>query len=221
MLQDYLALIQQQPSLFTNEGAALKIITDPEQILEWQNGPGKFLPIGIVLDDKYILGIRDLVEDSEGNRYGYIRIVNRADLKSGQSVAVIPIFQNKIVLIEHFRHATRKMHYEIPRGFGEPDTPGRDNAMLELSQEIGGTVQEENLIKLGNYHCNTGMESMAVELYYADLTSYTIPEKAEAILKIQEVRVDQLEQMIRDDQITDGFTIAAYTRAKLAGLLNF
>jgi hypothetical protein len=46
-----------------------------------------------------------------------------------------------------------------------------------------------------------------------------LPNELEGIKSILWVTVAELEAMIRDGAITDGFTIAAFTRARLKGLI--
>jgi ADP-ribose pyrophosphatase len=51
------------------------------------------------------------------------------------------------------------------------------------------------------------------------LTFNTSGDAQEGIQQLQTVEVEEFEKMIRDNKITDSFTIAAYTRAKLNQLL--
>jgi len=61
------------------------------------------------------------------------------------------------------------------------------------------------------FHCD--------DLFFAEVETYGSAEAQEAIAEIIATTVPEFERMIRDDEITDGFTLAAYTRAKLKGLL--
>jgi ADP-ribose pyrophosphatase len=75
------------------------------------------------------------------------------------------------------------------------------------------------LVDLGILYSNTGIQGDAVRLFYAKLSSVGKPARSEGIESFRWVSVAGLEAMMRDGEITDGFTIAAYTRAKLRGLL--
>jgi ADP-ribose pyrophosphatase len=130
----------------------------------------------------------------------------------------LPKLKGKLLLLHNFRHATRSWHYEIPRGFGEPGVDSEDQAHFEIKEETGGKIGE--LIDLGDYFNNTGIEGNRVKLYLAELSSISDPNTAEGIESYKWVTVDQLEEMIATGEITDGFTIAAYTRAKLRGFLE-
>jgi hypothetical protein len=77
---DYYELIEKHPDLFRNQDARLVIITDREKIGAWQEQkrrelkkkglPLDWAEIGVILDDPYILFIRDLVQFPDGSRRG-------------------------------------------------------------------------------------------------------------------------------------------------------
>lgn len=226
-LEEYFSLLQSNPLIFKNENAPLKIITDPDTILTWQKErraelqrkglPTEWAEIGIVIEDPYVLLIRDLVEFPDSTRNGYIRFVNRANFSGGQGVAVIAIIGDKILLLRQFRHATRSWHLEIPRGYGEPGVPADKQAANELQEEISAEIGE--IIDLGVMHNNSSFEGQPVHLFFARLNSIGKLALQEGIDRSILVTSSELEALIRDGGITDGFTIAAYARAKLAGLI--
>jgi dTDP-4-dehydrorhamnose 3,5-epimerase len=108
-------------------------------------------------------------------------------------------------------------HWEIPRGFGEPHLSAQDNAIKEIKEEINGEI--EKLIDLGEYHSNTGIESFSVRLFLSHISKAADVQVDEGIAYYKFFTVPTFEKMIQTQEITDGFTIAAYTRAKLQGLL--
>lgn len=224
---EYQRLIEEFPALFDNRKATLKLVTDRAAIEAWQGMqrkqlrgsslPTSWADIGVILDDPYIIVLRDLVEFHDGHRNGYIRIINRADLSGGRGSVVLPMLEGRIILLVQYRHATRAWHLEVPRGFGEPGISAAEQARREIREEIGGEIDE--LLDLGFMHNNTGMEASRVQLFLARLRSIKEPNQAEGIGDFQLATVDQFEQLIRDAELTDGFSIAAYARAKLRGLL--
>ena len=223
----YQRILETNPYLFDNENALLSIVLDQKIINEWQakredelkqkNLPVEWAKIGVLVDDTYNILIRDLVKFPNGIMYGYIRSVTAASLRGGHGVVVLPEYQGKIMLLHQYRHPTRKWHYEIPRGYGEPNTPSVENAHKEVEEETGGKVEE--LVSLGEFHNNTGYEFASVALFYAKLASVGKPEINEGIESFVWLTVKELEEWIADETITDGFTIAAYTKAKLKGLI--
>lgn len=227
-INDYASIRRLLPSLFDNSNALIKIIEDDKDILEWQEKRRKTLQergdsqswanIGLVFDDPSILVLRDLVEFPGGYRNSYIRIYNRAYLEGGAAgVVVLPEKDGKILLFQHYRHATRKRHWEIPRGFGKPGINAKTQAINEVREEINGDVAE--LFEIGIVYNNTGLEGNPINLFLARMASVGEMETQEGIENPIWVSIPELEKMIADGEINDGFTIAAYTRAKLKGLI--
>jgi ADP-ribose pyrophosphatase len=227
MIQEYIDFGKRHPELFNNEQAMLKLEMDPNAIAAWRdikrkelsekNLPLEWADIGIILNDRYILILRDLVEFPDGRKGSYFRVLNQADLRGGQGAVVLPAMNGKYLLLRQYRHPTRSWSYEVPRGFGEPGVPAEQQAENEVSEETQGEIAE--LIDLGIYHSNTGLEGNKAKLFYANLKSIGKPAQAEGIESYRWVSLSELEEMIATAKITDGFTIAAYTRAKLRGIL--
>lgn len=68
-------------------------------------------------------------------------------------------------------------------------------------------------------HNNSSFEGQPVHIFFARLNSIGKPARQEGIDRLVLVTSSELEALIHEDKITDGFTIAAYARAKLAGLI--
>jgi ADP-ribose pyrophosphatase len=217
ILDEYFNLIQQYPSLIKPNDAPLKIITDRKIIEKWQES-NKEKEIGVLLQDKYITIIRDLVEFPDGSMAGYNRIINTASFNKGSVGSVIlPVKDRKILLIKIFRHPTRQWSLEIPRGFGESNLTPEEIARKEIKEEIGGEI--EKVVDLGEFYNNTGLEGNNVHIYLAYLGNVGKPRNAEGIEEIIWVSLKKMEDMIAKSEISDGFTIVAYTRAKLNNLI--
>ncbi|UUU22181.1 NUDIX hydrolase [Streptomyces sp. DSM 40750] len=205
-----------------------KLIIDPEIILAWQarnissqslDGDAFDNPaIGVIWEDAYVLVIRDLVQLPNGNITPYIRVVGTASIQGATGVAVLAHMKGNFLLLQHFRHATRSWHLEIPRGFGTVGIGPEENARKELLEEAGGEVSDE-LLDLGPMHSDTGMLETEVRLFWAPLRSAGKPENSEGIACLKWVEVEELAQLIATGEISDSFTIAAFTRARLRGLL--
>lgn len=227
MIQEYIEFAKRHPELFSNDQAMFKLEMDTNEIAAWRDNrrkelgdkklPLEWADIGIILNDQKILILRDLVKFPDGHKGSYFRVMNQADLRGGQGAVVLPTMNGKYLLLRQYRHPTRSWSYEVPRGFGEPGVPAEQQAEDEVRQETQGDIAE--LIDLGIYHSNTGLEGNKVKLYFAKLKSIGKPAQNEGIESFHWVSLNELENMIATGKITDGFTIAAYTRAKLRGLL--
>jgi len=224
----YEEIRKSSPSLFNNSDGLIKIIADEKEISDWQEQKRNDLKTkeknlewadtGVVFDDPFVVILRDLVEFPGGFRNGYIRLYNRAYLEGGAAgVVMLPEMDGKLLLMHQFRHATRSWHWEIPRGFGEPGVEAEDQARAEIEEEISGEIAE--LTNLGLFFNNTGLEGNPIYLFLAKMSSIGEPKLKFGVDKFIWVSVSELEKMIADGDITDGFTIAAYTKAKLKGLI--
>jgi ADP-ribose pyrophosphatase len=226
-MNDYKRMMIQHPSLFRNDDALLRIISDSETITDWertkgrelqsQDSPVEWAKIGIILDDPFFIVFRDLVEFPDGTKRGYSRVVNRADLEGGQGVVVMPVLDDKLLLLRQFRHPTRSWHFEFPRGYGEPGISPEENAAKELYEETGGTASR--LTPIGKLHSNSGFEATPVSLFMASLASIGEPEAAEGISSFEWLSCRQFEEWVATGKVTDCFSIAAYSQAKFQGLL--
>jgi ADP-ribose pyrophosphatase len=132
-------------------------------------------------------------------------------------VVILPLLANRVVLIRHFRHATRQWHLELPRGFGSPNSTPETDARRELLEEIGAEATE--LIDLGRLHPDTGMDNSSVCLFAAHVTALGPAGVDEGISDLLTVSSQRLADLIRDGEITDGYTIATYARALLRDVL--
>ena len=224
----YSSIIEARPDLFNNENAMFRLVLDQTEVEAWQIArrrklaekaqPTEWADLGVVCDDPSIVVLRDLVEFPGGNRNGYTRVYNRAYLEGGAAgVAVLPTQAGKLLLFQHYRHATRMRHWEIPRGFGMPGVDAKAQAINEVKEEIDGEIAK--IFELGTVYNNTGLEGNPIHLFLAHMASVGAVDIQEGIENPVWLSVTELEQMIADEQITDGFTIAAYTRAKLKGLI--
>jgi ADP-ribose pyrophosphatase len=231
----YRALIAARPELFENpEGAPFEILTDeaaireaelaratelkhhPEYSLDWAR-------VGIVFKDQYLMILRDAIRfrgaaerDHNGKPpFGtYIRSVERYPDICG--VVMLPVWQGKVLLVEHFRHATRSWHLEIPRGFGM-SADSVDSARRELEEEVGAVISR--LVQLGETYPDSGAGTGRVAIFFAELDAYGKPELREGIRRIVPTPVAEFETMIRDGKLTDGFMLIAYGLVKAKGLL--
>lgn len=229
MNKEYEVLIRDHPNLFNNVDSPLEIVTDNLRIDAWMANrkrelaseakPLNWSEIGVLAADPFFLILRDLVKFPNGTECGYLRVYNQSSLRNCCSgVAVLPLVGDDIVLIHHYRHATRSWHWEIPRGFGEQGLSAKQVATKEIWEEIGGT--SHSFLDLGSYHANTGLEGNETILYLAYLDSFGFPQLEEGIDSIKLFSIKELSLMIKNGDITDGYTIAAYVRALFRGLLK-
>jgi ADP-ribose pyrophosphatase len=221
----YEAVRRKWPDLFRNPpGAAYEILFDPAEVhaaeeeykalMERWGFPASSARTGVVYEDPWTITVRDAVRRPDGTLGAYARSL---PARAGTSAAVLPVLDGQIVLLRLSRHATREVHLEIPRGFGEAGVSAADQARQELREEI--QAEADALTGLGRFHANTGAEGGATELFCAQISQYGRPQAAEGILSVEVEPPQRVAELIRDARITDSFTTAAFTRAWLRGLL--
>jgi ADP-ribose pyrophosphatase len=223
-LEDYFAFAKAHPALFVNPpGAGFTILLDEAEIREAESQMAQWLKakglptdwarVGIAFQDQYAMILRDAVRFPNGALGTYIRMVGDGT----PGVIVLPVYWGQVLLIRHFRHATRTWHIEIPRGFGKKGLSNEENARRELEEEIGATICR--LVSLGRVYPDTGALSEYNDFFYAEVESYGELEADEAIVELLPTSLSEFERMIRENEMTDGFTLTAYALAKAQGLL--
>ncbi|MCX4826941.1 NUDIX hydrolase [Streptomyces sp. NBC_01142] len=180
-------------------------------IMRWPMTEGQ-----IVHRDQWWMLLQDPVVFPDGRHGRCLRMVSP---QKEPGVAVLPLMGDEVVLIEHFRHATRSWHWEIPRRGGTPGLGDKENAAKELQEKLG--VPSRELIELGMLHPDTGILAGAVGLYAARIDAVEGVEgveHSEGIRRARTVAFTEAEDLADRGSITDAFTIAALFRARRAGL---
>ncbi|MGW3930360.1 NUDIX hydrolase [Streptomyces microflavus] len=181
---------------------------DAISIMRWPMTEGQ-----VIYRDQWWILLQDPVVFPDGQHGRYLRMVSPHE---EPGVAVLPLLGGDVVLIEHFRHATRAWHWEIPRGGATAGLAHADNAAKEMREEIGTAAT--GFIDLGTVHPDTGILADAVQLYAARIDTVGELERAEGIRRARTVPFAEAEKMALTGEITDAFTITALFRARQAGL---
>ncbi|TDC68076.1 NUDIX hydrolase [Actinomadura sp. GC306] len=196
------------PDLFENPPGAWNAILD--------EFPAEGGPYGVCYRDEYVLLLRDPVAFADGRVGGYLRTLHP---QGHAGAAVLAVCEGGVVLVRHFRHATRKWHWEIPRGFARPDETPEQTARRELEEEIG--VPARSLEFLGDFYADTGVAGSKAGLFWADVDRPRASHPEEGIDRIELVAPDRIDRMLGRGEITDSFTLAALLHVKQRGLFPF
>jgi ADP-ribose pyrophosphatase len=223
ILKKYLNLMQERPDLFRNKGETgeIKIITDENRIrteqekirarLKKDGKPVCWIDIGVLAEDQWFYVLRDMVEFPDGRVGGYVRWINRKSAEGGGINSVLMCMQgDKVLMIRKFRHEDRDWSWEFPRGFGEPGLSAEKNARTELLEEIG--VSNAKLTCLTKVR--EGKGGTAVFLVEIPKGQKITLEKQEGIAKYRWVKLARLEQIVKKGQLSDWFSLWAYSLAK-------
>lgn len=226
----YFELLSQYPHLFINDESPLsiRIITDVEIIKEQQKlfykaakrrgVPNYWYDLGVLAEDEWIIVLRDLIQKDD-HQYGrYIRVVNKTSVveRTGNDIVIMPIQDNKILILDHYRHELRCWNYELPRGFAEPAQTPFQNARRELYEE---TKLEADFIQPIGGILKDGSFNRTV-YFHANVHGNVVIERSEAIRGFRWVSVEELEALITEGIIYDSYTLNAYTYARISGILK-
>jgi ADP-ribose pyrophosphatase len=121
----------------------------------------------------------DCVEFPDGSEGTYLRFV----WASPYSVAVLPITaQGDLIFVDIFRHASRKWHCEVPKGFGAADAKPVDAAGRELAEETGYSSSKWQ--SYGTVWTDPGFNAAECHLFIArgcEISRSPAPEHSEVI----------------------------------------
>jgi len=167
--------------------------------------------VGVLASDPYATVLREAVRFPDGSPGLY----NRLLVPGG--VVVLPVLSGSIVLIHRFCHGTRCFAYEAPRGIAGEAMSLEIDARRELLEEIGAVAAE--LVDLGEVATTSGIVGEVMRLFLARIDKVGTPDRHEAIEGVVCCTIAETGHIVRG-AISDGPTLAAYLRAKLAGLLG-
>ena len=202
-LKKYFQLQKYRPELF-KESDLLPIELDIKVIEKYMADTGK--QIGVLYDSPYHMLIVDLIHDEKNDKYyTYERIVS----PSNDAVVIVPMYNGNFVLLNQFRHSLRDFQYAFPRGFGEFGISAENNARKEIKEELG--VDAKTFSLLGTIVADSGLCGDTVYVYTCEIDAPKISKGYEGIESVFIKTEVEFSDMIKQNQITDGFTLSAYS----------
>ena len=113
-----------------------------------------------IIKDIYIYG-------NNRNEYYY--------LNAPKSVAAIPVYNNKIILVEQYRTSIGKRTIELPGGrIEEMETP-EEAVIREVREEIGGVIGDVKF--LSEYYPLPSITTQSIKFYIADIIDLQQPKR--------------------------------------------
>jgi 8-oxo-dGTP pyrophosphatase MutT (NUDIX family) len=145
--------------------------------------------------------------------YGVVHFKNLA-------IGVIPLDKdNNTWIVGQYRYALNQYSWEIPEGGGKIGVDPLDSAKRELLEECGLIAHKwEKIMEMHLSNSTTDEHSLvyvARDLEYTD----SEPEETEQLI-IKKIPFEELYQMVKRGEVTDGISVAAVLKVKLmmAGL---
>ncbi|QQR92302.1 MAG: NUDIX hydrolase [Candidatus Iainarchaeum archaeon] len=162
---------------------------------------------GLIYENKWARLRHDQVVAPDGSNTTYTFI------EKPDCVAIIARNRDGgIYLIREYRYPVQQTLWQLPAGGFEKGLTFQENAQKELKEETGITAQKWE--KLGHIFIHPGSESTCMHVFLAqELDEKNVgthgQETNEAIEHIEKISPQKLDQLIRDNAIVCGWTLAA------------
>lgn len=132
---------------------------------------------------------------------------------------VIPLQDDGFHLVEQYRYALSRRSWEFPQGTWPDDreTTTEELAKAELAQETG--LRAGRIERIGSFAIAPGFTSQSCDIFLATDLIPGEPDRdpEEQGMKQAWFPRAELERMLRNGEIVDGSTMAAYTQLVLRG----
>jgi ADP-ribose pyrophosphatase len=141
-------------------------------------------------------------------------IATREIVKHPGAVAVLALLGDKMIVVEQYRKPLEKSQVEIPAGKLEKGEAPLDAARRELEEETGyrcGTIRH-----ISSFYTSPGFADELLHLYAAEqlVPGDARPDEDEFI-ECEAITLEQAQQYIREQRISDAKTIMAVYAWKL------
>jgi ADP-ribose pyrophosphatase len=162
-----------------------------------------------------VLSLRtDEVRMSDGS------VATREVVEHPGAVGVVALDdQDRVVLINQYRHPIRAYLDELPAGLLDiPGEPALDAARRELSEEAGIAASEWHV--LVDLYTSPGMSNEAIRLFLArglsDAAEHFTPEHEEITLTVSRIPLDEAVRRALAGEITNAAAVAGLCAVALA-----
>ncbi|NQT49646.1 NUDIX hydrolase [Candidatus Kuenenbacteria bacterium] len=157
--------------------------------------------------------LEDDVALPDGNECKYF-VMDYADF-----VIVIPLTKdNEVYLVGQYRYPTKEYTWELPSGgidIEKNETP-LAAAKREMAEEV--SLQSDNWEKIGEFYTANSYSNQRGHVYVArevEPTTKEIKPDYNEFLETKKVTLEQLGNMIKAGEITDGPTMACFCKLQL------
>ncbi len=129
--------------------------------------------------------------------------------------AVVLTKDKQVVFVEQYRHPGQGFYLEIPAGEIEEGESYEEGVLRELREETG-FISATKPIKLGEFMVNpaTQINKIVTFLILDAFKEYDQELDETEEIEVKLIPLDAIDEMIREQQITQLFSVSAYYMAK-------
>lgn len=199
-IEAYMQIYKKYPEYFKQDGD-IQLVLEKATLLKYAEEYN--YELGLLYENNYFWIINDLVENSS-RCFPYMRVIHKVE---SNGVVIIPRIGDKIVFLRQFRHGTRQLELELPRGFAEEGQTVYENAARELFEEVG--TQAKNIELLGSIISDSALTYGPVYILSCDIERVGNLDQDEGIKDTVLLTESEAIDYIRTDNIRDSFSICA------------
>jgi ADP-ribose pyrophosphatase len=172
------------------------------------DAPPEWRETGVMYQDAFISLLKDPVRFPDGRFGTYVRIASPPHRPD--SACVLPVLNGKFVFIQHYRHPTRRFHWEIPGGYGEPGATPEQTARAELREELG--AEPLSMIPLGKLYADKGFVATGFHAFAAEIAATGGVQREDGIVAQRHLTVDETFAAIASGEFDDCISISVVMR---------
>lgn len=167
----------------------------------------------VVYRSRWMTLREDRIRRADGSE-GTYGVVEKRDF-----AVVAAVEDGHVHLVEQYRYPVGARHWELPQGVWDGGDDPAAQARAELREETG--VLADEVLHAGRLYLAYGLCTQAYDVWLArglrQGSAELEPEEQGLIAR--RVPLVEVERMMRDGELVDGVTVAAFGLLRLKGLL--